>query len=69
MARGSQTFEFDYDKKEFSGLTWESFRTLAAKDAWAAGRGYRAGRDMLCIVHHREHGEIERHRVDIGMIA
>jgi len=57
------------NKKEFSGLTWESFRTLAAKDAWAAGRGYRAGRDMLCIVHHLEHGEIERHRVDIGMIA
>jgi hypothetical protein len=23
---------------------------------------------MRCIVHHREHGEIERHRVDVGML-
>ncbi len=55
--------------KEFPGVVCESFRTLAAKDAYAASHGYRAGRDMLCIVHHREHGEIERHRCDIGMLA
>lgn len=56
------------NKKEFPGVTWESFRTLAAKDAYAAGHGYRAGRDMLAIVHHRDHGEIERHRCDVGML-
>jgi hypothetical protein len=56
------------NKKEFRGCTWESFRTLAARDAYAAGHGYRAGRDMLAIVHHREHGEIERHRCDVGML-
>lgn len=55
--------------KEFPGVICESFRTLAAKDAYAAGHGYRAGRDMVCIVHHREHGEVERHRCDIGMLA
>lgn len=54
---------------EHPGVVCESFRTLAAKDAWAAGMGYRAGRDMLCIIHHAEHGEIERHRCDVGMIA
>ncbi len=54
--------------KEFPGVVCESFRTLAARDAYAAGHGYRAGRDMLCIVHHREHGEVERHRCDLGMI-
>lgn len=54
--------------KEFPGVTVETFRTLAAKDAYAAGYGYRAGRDMRAIVYHREHGEIERHRVDIGML-
>jgi hypothetical protein len=54
--------------KEFPGVICESFRTLAAQDAYAAGHGYRAGRDMRCIVHHREHGEIERHRVDVGML-
>ena len=54
--------------KEFPGVVCESFRTLAAQDAYAAGHGYRAGRDMQCIVYHREHGEIERHRVDVGML-
>jgi hypothetical protein len=54
---------------ELPGVLCESFRTLAAKDAYAAGHGYRAGRDMRAIVHHREHGEVERHRCDVGMIA
>lgn len=54
---------------EFPGVVCESFRTLAARDAWAAGHGYRAGRDMRAIVLHTEHGEIERHRCDVGMIA
>ena len=53
---------------EFPGVTCESFRTLAAKDAYASGHGYRAGRDMRLIVHHREHGEVERHRCDVGMV-
>lgn len=54
--------------KEYPGMKAESFRTLAARDAWHAGQGYRAGRDMRCIVHHIEHGELERHRADIGML-
>jgi hypothetical protein len=54
---------------EFPGVQWESFRTLAAPDAYAAGHGYRAGRDMVAIVHHREFGEVERHRCDVGMVA
>ena len=54
--------------KEYPGVKCESFRTLAARDAWHAGQGYRAGRDMRCIVHHVEHGEIARHRCDIGML-
>lgn len=53
---------------ELPGVVCESFRTLAAQDAYAAGHGYRAGRDMMCIVHHRKFGEIERHRADIGML-
>ncbi|SDR37516.1 hypothetical protein SAMN05443245_5234 [Paraburkholderia fungorum] len=54
--------------KELPGVVCESFRTLAAQDAYAAGHGYRAGRDMCCIVHHKDHGEIERHRCDVGML-
>lgn len=54
--------------KEFPGVTVETFRTLAAKDAYAAGHGYRAGRDMRCIVYDIEHGEIERYRCDVGAL-
>jgi hypothetical protein len=54
--------------KEFPGVTVESFRTLAARDAWHAAKGYRAGRDMRCIVLHKEFGEIGRHRCDLAMI-
>lgn len=56
------------DVKEYRGAIVEYFRTLAARDAWHAGQGYRAGRDMRLIVHHRIHGEVERHRCDVGML-
>jgi hypothetical protein len=56
------------DVKEYPGGLVEYVRTLAARDAWHQGQGYRAGRDMQLIVHHREHGEIERHRCDVGMV-
>lgn len=58
-----------HDSREYHGGTVEYFRTLAARDAWHQGQGYRAGRDMCMIVHHREHGEIERHRCDVGMLG
>lgn len=57
------------DLKEYRGCTVEYFRTLAARDAWHSGQGYRAGRDMRLIVHHREFGEIERHRCDVAMLS
>lgn len=50
---------------EFRGCSVESFRTLAAKDAWHNAQGYRSARDMQAIVHHREYGEIERFTKDI----
>lgn len=57
------------NQKEYAGVIWESFKTLAGKDAWHAAQGYRSGRDMFCIIHHKDHGEIERHRVDVGMLG
>lgn len=57
-----------HDSKEYHGGTVEYFRTMAARDAWHQGQGYRAGRDMCLIVHHKDHGEIERHRCDVGML-
>jgi hypothetical protein len=53
---------------EQPGVLVESFRTLAARDAWATAAGYRSGRDMTSIVFHKEHGEVARHRFDVGML-
>lgn len=55
--------------KEHPGVIVETFRTLAAKDAWHAAKGYRSGRDMNVITYHREYGEIQRTRCDIAMIS
>ena len=54
--------------KEFPGCKVESFRTLAAKDAWHTAQGYRSGRDMQCIVLNKDYGEVERHRVGVEML-
>lgn len=55
--------------KELRGVICESFRTLAAADAWHRGQGYRSGRDMKVLIFHREHGQIERHTVGISQIT
>lgn len=55
-------------KTELRGAVVESFRTLAAKDAWHAAQGYRSGRDMYVIVLDATHGEVERHRCDIRQV-
>lgn len=54
--------------REYPGVVCESFRTLAAPDAYSSGYGYRAGRDMVCITHHKDSGQLERHICDIQMI-
>lgn len=48
------------------GATWETFRTLAAKDAWATQSGYSSGRSMVAITHHRDFGEKFRNTVTIA---
>lgn len=53
---------------EGKGWTVESFRTLAPGDGYAIGAGYRSGRDMNAIVLDKDHGEVERHRVDVSQI-
>lgn len=52
--------------KEVGDVRVESFQTLAAKDAHAASSGYVSGQSLVSITHHREHGEIGRHRVNIA---
>jgi len=54
---------------EFPGVRFESFNTMAAKDAYAAGGGWRSERNMKCIVFHAEYGEVARHTVNPAMLA
>jgi predicted phosphodiesterase len=54
--------------KEFRTCTVETFRTLAAKDAWHAGQGYRSGRDMKAIIFHKLYGEVQRNTVNVVML-
>lgn len=72
QAWGSTEFRYWYtghihrtNKTEYRGCVWESFRTLASPDAWHSSMGYKGGRDMQCIVHHKDYGEVERHTVSI----
>lgn len=53
---------------EFPGVLWETFRTLAANDAYATAAGYRSGRDLNAIVLDSEYGEVARHRFDVAML-
>jgi len=56
-------------KKEYPGVVVEYFRTLATKDAWHAAQGYRSGRDMCRIVHHKMYGETERQTCNIARLS
>lgn len=55
--------------KEHPGVVVETFRTLAGKDAWHAGKGYRSRRDMNCIVFHADYGEMQRIKCDITRLS
>lgn len=55
--------------KEFRGCKFESFRTLAPKDAWHNNSGYRSDRDLKVIVCHKDHGEVERHTINISQFS
>jgi hypothetical protein len=50
---------------EVGPVRCESFSSPAAKDAYAAGAGYRSSRAMSAITFHSDLGEIGRHRVNI----
>jgi len=53
--------------QDFSGCTVEQFRVLAATDAWASQKGYRAIRGMTSIILHKKYGEVARQNVNPEM--
>ncbi len=54
-------------RHETPGCVVETHRTLAARDAWHAGR-YRAGRSLAAITYHRVYGEIARQTVNVARV-
>lgn len=56
-------------KKEYPGCIVETFRTLAARDAWHHGQGYRSGRSMVCDVLHATRGRILRHEIGVESLT
>jgi hypothetical protein len=56
-------------RKEYPGCMVETFRTLAARDAYHAGHGYRAGRSVVGDILHRKHGRIQRNEIGIEQIC
>ena len=65
------TFHVHHDQigKDNPGCKVESFRVLAAPDAYSEQHGHRALRDMKAIVMHKESGEVTRHIVNPRMIS
>ncbi len=51
--------------KDIGGVQWESFRTLAPKDAYAASHAFSSRQTMQAITLDKEHGEILRNKVQI----
>jgi len=63
------TGHIHHDSKiEAPGCMVESFRTLAAKDAYASYGGWRSGRDTKVIVYHKDFGEVERHTIALAQM-
>jgi hypothetical protein len=52
--------------KEVGDVRCESFRTLAANDAYHHAAGYVAGKSLVSVTLHVEDGEIGRHKVNIA---
>lgn len=49
-----------HSAEEIGGCLFETFNTLAAPDAWHAGMGYGANREMQQITLHRDYGIVGR---------
>lgn len=54
-------------KREYPGVSVESFNTLASRDAYATAGGWRSRESMQAVILHREHGEVARSRVNAAM--
>jgi hypothetical protein len=54
--------------QEVNGAEWETFNTLAGRDSWHDGKGYRARQRMQTIILHEYEGEWQRNTCDLVRI-
>jgi len=54
-----------FNGKDFPGVVWESFRTLAPGDFWAHWKGYRSEQSIDCLTFDIERGLVSRIRETI----
>ena len=59
----------DKEGKDHTGCTVEALRVLGPGSAWADQKGYRAPREMIALVYHREFGERTRISFKPEMLA
>jgi len=56
-------------QKEYPGCSVITYRTLAPKDAWHAGEGYRSNREMTMTVYHKNTGRVGASFVNPSMLG
>lgn len=54
--------------KEYEGCVVKTLRTLATKDRWHTGAGYRSGSEMVAITYHREFGLVDCKTVGLSQV-
>lgn len=54
---------------EAGGVQWETFQTIAPRDAYHAGRGYVSGRSMKALTFHRQNGREGTDEVNLPPLA
>jgi hypothetical protein len=56
-------------QKEYPGCTVITYRTLAPKDSWHAGQGYRSNREMQYTVYNRHTGRVGCNFINPSMLG
>lgn len=56
-------------EKEYPGCSVVTYRTLAPKDSWHSGSGYRSNREMRCTTYHKENGLVGINIVNPTMLG
>jgi len=54
--------------KDLRGVQVATYKTLAPRDAWHAGQGYRSQRDMKLITYHKDYGEDSRQVMSLAKL-